>query len=90
MAIQNETKMSSSERCRLIAEQMLAEARLAPTCTELRFRVARAWQDLAETLKQTDALIEARPRAVATSRLRTEPNEEAVDGATFIARWGKG
>jgi hypothetical protein len=88
MAIQNETKMSSSETCRLIAEQMLADANLAPERNQMLLRAARAWSELSKNLKRTDAAREADPRVISsTTRPRPRQIEAEIDGATFIARW---
>jgi hypothetical protein len=88
MAIQNENNMSGSERCRLIAERMLAEAQSSPGRGELSLRVAHAWSELAKNLRQAEAAREADPRIILSAgRPRPRPIEVEVDGAAFIARW---
>ena len=86
MAIQNETK-SASEQCRLIADQMQAEAELEPERNQMLLRAAQAWSELANSLKRGEAAREAESRIPATIRSRSEPVDAEVDGATFIARW---
>jgi hypothetical protein len=87
MAIQNEIK-SGSEQCRLIADQMLAEAKLEPERNQMLLRAAHAWSELSNDLKRREAAREAERRNVSpTTRPRSEPIDAEVDGATFIARW---
>lgn len=86
MAIQNETK-SGSEQCRLIADQMRAEAELEPERNQMLMRAAQAWSELANSLKQGEAAKDAEPRISSTTRPRSKPIDTEVDGATFIARW---
>lgn len=86
MAIQNETK-SGSEQCRMIADQMRAEAELEPERNQMLLRAALAWSELANSLKQGEAARDAEPRISSTTRPRSEPVVAEVDGATFIARW---
>ena len=86
MAIQNETK-SGSEQCRLIADQMRAEAELEPERNPMMLRAAQAWSELASSLKQAEAARDAEPRISSTPRPRSKPIDAEIDGATFIARW---
>jgi hypothetical protein len=86
MAIQNETK-SASETCRLIADQMRAEAELEPERNQMLMRAAQAWSELANSLKRGEAAKNAEPRISSIIRPRSEPIVAEVDGATFIARW---
>ena len=51
MAIQNEIKCGS-EQCRLIADQMQAEADLEPERNQMLLRAAQAWSELANSLKR--------------------------------------
>jgi hypothetical protein len=80
--------MSSSETCRLLAEQMLADAQREPERNEMLLRAAHVWLELAKTLKRTEAVNAADPRIISTtSRLQPGAIEDEVDGAAFIARW---
>ena len=84
MAIQNDTR-TASETCRLIADQMQAEAELEPERNQMMLRAAQAWSELANNLKRS----EAEPRISPVTRPLSEPIDAAVDGAAFIARWGR-
>ena len=75
MAIQNEIKCGS-EQCRLIADQMQAEADLEPERNQMLLRAAQAWSELANSLKRG----EAEPRISSTTRPRSEPIDGEVDG----------
>jgi hypothetical protein len=86
MAIQNEIK-SGSEQCRLIADQMQAEAELEPERNQMLLRAAQAWSELANSLKRAEATKEAAPRISSTTRPQSVPVDAEIDGATFIARW---
>jgi hypothetical protein len=86
MAIQNEIK-SGSEQCRLIADQMRAEAELEPERNQMLLRAAQAWTELSNSLKRGEAARDAAPRISSTTRPRSEPIDGEVDGATFISRW---
>jgi hypothetical protein len=80
--------MSSSETCRLLAEQMLADAQREPERNGLLLRTAATWLELAKTLKRTELANAAPSIASTASRRRPETSEaEEIDGATFIARW---
>jgi len=86
MATQNEIK-TASEQCRMIADQMRAEAELEPERNQTLLRAAQAWSELANSLKRGEAAKHAEPRISSTIRPRSEPIVAEVDGATFIARW---
>ncbi len=86
MAIQSEIR-SGSEQCRLIADQMQAEAELEPERNQMLLRAAQAWSELANSLKRGEVAREAAPRISSATRPRSEPSDAEVDGATFIARW---
>ena len=80
--------MSSSETCRLLAEQMLADAQREPERNQLLLRTARTWLELAKTLKRTEA-VNAADSLINSKTKRPQPGaiEVEVDGAAFIARW---
>jgi hypothetical protein len=87
-AIQDDSKMRSSETCRQLAEQMLADAQREPKRNELLLRAAHAWLELANTLKRTEVVSAADPLIISTpSRPQPGPIEAEIDGAAFIARW---
>ena len=48
--------MGGSETCRLLAEQMLADAQREPKRNKLLLRTAHTWLELAKTLKRTEAV----------------------------------
>jgi hypothetical protein len=64
---------------------MQAEAVLEPERSQMLLRAAQAWSEFANSLKRG----EAEPRLSTTTRPRSEPIDVEVDGATFIARWGR-